>query len=294
MQEAVPGMELKLERLLRFYPRAATMDNFVFSNDNPFELRAAIICSGHCLFAKEHVPLTKIFTDMVSRSSKLPLRCWVQLLMSSEIEDIFSPLDPDTYDHTNKFPLDLCSATLRLLSESKTNLTQGFDSPLLLDFLDALPYFLDEFYDRVLHMFSKFVKDPSLREPSLPQSLRMVAAIIKFLLHRLSFSESDMSLYESLYTAVSWIMRQRFSSQETTPIMTILGDIPVSFAIQEDLDLISYSQHMLRYITTSAYQSLAMMVPSPYPLRDLRSMVHYMTIHWDHTLACSGSLYGVP
>ncbi|KAK0462456.1 uncharacterized protein EV420DRAFT_1745858 [Desarmillaria tabescens] len=173
--EPAPGMERKLERLLRFHCHSTMVPTLLFSNIDSFELTAAIISCGHCLFEKELVPPTQFFIGIVTRSLALLPRCWTQLMMLNEIKDIFTPLDPDTDDRADTIPLYLSSAVLYSLNESKEGLTQNFDSPLVLDFADALPYFLDE---TVLRMFSKFVKDPSLSEPSLPQSLRMLVILV--------------------------------------------------------------------------------------------------------------------
>ncbi len=167
--EPVPSMELKLGRLLRFYPHGFRgAYSFILTPDiDSFELTAAILCNGFTLHDRETsesvLPVT-FFMD-VARSSKLPPRCWFRLMNESHV---LRPVDPDNDDPTNMVPLYLCSTILHSFKVLQSGLTQGFDSPLVLHFEDALPYYLDKIYERVLRMFVKFLKDPSLNDPSLP------------------------------------------------------------------------------------------------------------------------------
>ncbi|KAK0462433.1 uncharacterized protein EV420DRAFT_1187425 [Desarmillaria tabescens] len=280
-REPIPGMELRLERLLRFHFRFTIRNSFGPFNIDLSELSVAIISSG--LFDTEHLHPTDFFMGVITRSLKLPPRCWARFTMSSKMKDIFKPLEPDTDDHARMmFALHLSSAILSTVGGSRKGLMQDFDSPLVLDFKHALPYFLDEIYGRVLRMFSNFVKDPSLHEPSLPQSLRVVVAAMEFLLHRLSVSESDMSFHESLSTAARWIRYQKFSSQEAKAVMTVLGDIFVPYVIPQRDDDIALQWHILCDDAILAYESLATTFPSACSLHDLQLMAHYMTINWDY------------
>ncbi|KAK0492109.1 hypothetical protein EDD18DRAFT_1184776 [Armillaria luteobubalina] len=201
------------------------------------------------------------------------------------------PLDPDHDDHTKNFLLHLCSTILHTLS--RTGLMQGpnfplvhdFESPSVLGFWDALPYFLDKIHDPILCMFSMFVRDPSLRETS--QSLRVFVAIIKFLLHRFALRQSDMSDYshtticQSLITGVRWIHRQAFSSQDAPAVITVLEDIAAPEIIPP-LNMESVWSG-LRYDTILAYHSLSTVAPSACSLRGLQAIVDFMTSHWDLT-----------
>ncbi|PBK64559.1 hypothetical protein ARMSODRAFT_467714 [Armillaria solidipes] len=227
----------------------------------------------------ESVSPGTFFID-ITRSSKLPPRCWYHLMIREQ-EDVFLPLDPDNDDHANTFPLHLCSAILYSFDASRKGLTQDFDSSLdLRDFRGSVPYFLDKIYDPVLRMFSKFVKDPSLDEPSLPQSLRVFVAAIKFTLHRLSLPEYDMS-YWSLTAAVEWIPHQTFSTQEATAIMMVLNDILATFVVPP-LDTGPHWRGLCN-ITILTYRTLTTVAPSACSLVGLRSMIDFMTSQWDQT-----------
>ncbi len=290
--EPVPGMELKLGRLLRFHSRVSrVLYSFITTDIDSFELAIAILSNGCPL--KDRNTLVSIhpgalFMD-ITRSSKLPPRCWYHLMIASHVL-ASDPLDPDNDDHANISPLHLCSIILHTLL--RPGLMQGlnfpsihdFDSPLVLGFGDALPYFLDKIYDPILYMFSKFARDPSLCKPSLPRSLRVFVAVIEFLLHRLSFPQSDMShttIRQSLITAVTWIRRQTFLSQEATAVITVLEDI-IAPGVGPPLN-IKPDWSELHYDTILAYQSLNTAAPSACSLRGLRTIVDFMTSHWDQT-----------
>ncbi|KAK0185913.1 hypothetical protein F5146DRAFT_1068451 [Armillaria mellea] len=306
------GMELKLGRLLRFYPRfypryAWGRYSFIDTPDiDSFELTVAILSNGYYLYNKQGLESVRssAFLKDVTRSSKLPPRCWYHLMMSRNMKDVLRPLHPDNDDHANTFPLRLCSAILYSLDALKEGPNQDFNSPLVLDFEDALPYFLDKIYDLVLPMFSKFVKDPTLKDPSLPQSLRVFVVAIEFILHRLSLPrpdpdmslpDSDMSLPDSVHphsdmfhpnicqlltAAVGWTHDQTFSSQEATVVITVLEDI-IAPCVVPPLNIES-DWSMLCKETILVYRSLTTVAPSACSLRGLRPIVDFMTTHWDY------------
>ncbi|KAK0474833.1 hypothetical protein IW261DRAFT_527447 [Armillaria novae-zelandiae] len=227
----VPETALALGRLLRFYPHSPKLLDYTIiatPEFDPFELKVAMLCNGYHWSNGETEPVSPgtFFIDIIS-SSELPPRCWYHLMIQSK--DVLSPLAPDIDNNpTNSFPLDLCSAILYSFSRAWMNPTQDFHSLLVDDFHNSVPYFLEKIYDLVLPMFSSFVEDPSLCELSLPQSLRVLVAAVKFMLHRLFLPNSDTSHYtirSSLYNAVLWIRGQTFSLQEATAVMTVLDDI---------------------------------------------------------------------
>ncbi len=277
--EPVPGMELKLGRLLRSHPRSDWNPDAFYSSERIVE----ILTNGHSLNDREifeSVRSGTIFMDD-THSPTLPPRCWHLLMVESYVLD---PLDPDNDHHTNMFPVHLCSTLLNSFNTLTDGLMQDLNSPLVLDFEDALPYFLDKLYDDLLPMFSEFVKDPALSEPSLPQSLRVFVAAIEFLLHRLStlpvFDVFDTTIYPSLATAVQWIQHQTFSSQEATAVVALLEDIlaPSVIACRS----INPDWGQLCSDAILAYDSLTAISPSVCSLRGLRSVVDFMTIYWSY------------
>ncbi|KAK0227945.1 hypothetical protein IW262DRAFT_1347924 [Armillaria fumosa] len=281
-QEPVPGLELKLGRLLRLYPRRVQDRKFITTDINSFELTVAIISSGHFLFNGETSELVRpgaFFVDSI-HSLKLPPRCWYHLMINSEV--VRSPLDPNNDDPANMFSLHLCSTIIHSFYPSKKGPTQDLDS-LLVDFRDSVPYLLDKIYDLVLPMFSDFVKDPSLTEPSLPQSLRVFVAVIKFMLHRLSLPEYDRSYFTIhwlLTTAVEWIPSQVFSTQEATAIMMVLNDILAAYVVPP-IDPAPHFRDKIWSTIILAYRTLTTVAPSACSLSGPRSVIDFMTSQWD-------------
>ncbi len=193
---------------------------------------------------------------------------------------------PDNDDHTNSFPLHLCSvAASAFVSSFGISQNEDFDSSLpVCDFKDSVPYFLDKIYHLVLRMFFQFVTDSSLADPSLPESLRALVAAIKFLLHRLSLPESDMShptICQSLLNAVWWIRRQTFTSQEATAVMMVLDDI-LAHCVVPPFNL-NPNWSRLCNNTILAYPSLTTVAPSACSLYGLQSMVDFIASQWDQT-----------
>ncbi|KAK0474762.1 hypothetical protein IW261DRAFT_1610339 [Armillaria novae-zelandiae] len=294
--EPVPGMELKLGRLLRFYPRSSRVLYSFITGIDSSELVIAILSNG-CLL-KDGETFASVdsgahFMKIIRSSTRLPPRCWYHLMKTSRVL-VSHPLDPDHDDHDKKIPLHLCSAILHTLSRTSLmqpnfSLVHDFDSPSILSFRDALPYFLDKFYDPILHMLSMFVKDsPSLREPSLTQSLRVFAVVIKFLLHQISLPQSDKShttICRLLITAVRWIHRQTFLSREAAAVITVLEDITAP-GIIPPLN-IKWDWSELRYASILAYHPLSTVAPSAFSSCGLRIIVDFMTTHWDLTRGVS-------
>ncbi|KAK0474764.1 hypothetical protein IW261DRAFT_523944 [Armillaria novae-zelandiae] len=280
--EPLPGMELKIGRLLRFGPPIYPWYSFYATPDTDVsDLTVAILIGGYSLCVREtheSILSSPLLMDII-RSSKLPPRCWYRLMMEAPLDIVFSPLDPGHDDHSNKFPLHICSAILKVFVTQVGHVAQDFDMPLVLDFEDALPHFIDKFYEHILHMFSNFAKEPSLCDPSLPRSLRAFVAVIKFLLHRFPPSESDMTntISRFLYIAISdGISRQTFSSHEATVVIMVLEDIIASCAIQSLNQKPDWT-----WLCNCVYRSLTTIASSAYSLRGVRSMIDFITIHWE-------------
>ncbi|KAK0473982.1 hypothetical protein IW261DRAFT_1502599, partial [Armillaria novae-zelandiae] len=272
----VPETALELGRLLRFRSGRNWHFSFIATPEfDSFELTVVILSNGCRLSNGETEPVSpgRFFIDII-RSSELPPHCWYHLMMQSK--DVLGPLDPDDEDDANFFPLHLCSAILDSFAGSWEGQIQDFDSPSVTGFTAALPYFVDKIYDLVLPMFSEFVKDTPLADPSLPQSLRVFVAATRFLLHRLSLPDFNMShstICKSLIDATFRIRYQTFSSQEATALMTVLDDI---FAVVLPLNLVSNCSDAI-----IAYSSLTTISLPVCSLRGLRSMVNFMTSQWD-------------
>ncbi|KAK0474797.1 hypothetical protein IW261DRAFT_1497142 [Armillaria novae-zelandiae] len=283
--EPMPGMELKLGRLLRFAPHAIL--RFV---RNPFfytpgiyssELTAAILFSGGTLHDREtlneSISLDTFLMDS-TRSSKLSPRSWYQL-MTVGSRDVFSRLDSYYDDNAMMFPLLLCSTILNLFTKSRKGLTQEFDSPLVYSFEDAIPYLIDKIYHAIPSTSCESMEDPwSLKY------LRVLVVATKFLLHRLSlpdYEKSHATILESLELTNECILHATFSSQEATTVMPMLEDI-IACSVVPGSDS-SWSLR-LSHFTIEAYQSLTTVAPSACSLHGLRSTIDFMTLHWDQTV----------
>ncbi len=219
--EPIPGMELKLGRLLRFdYGHDSYHCSFIYTPNNySFDLTAAILSNGGTLCDRErwNESVTPSAFLMDNTCSKLSPGSWYSL-MSIRHYEALRPLD---MNHANMFPLHLCSAILKSFARSPAwpvGLTQEFDSPLVLDFEDALPYFIDErIYDELLSTFFESKDRTSVDEPSSLTSLRVLVLAIKFLLDRLSSDYYEMShttIRELLALVTEQMWLRRFSSRK--------------------------------------------------------------------------------
>ncbi|KAK0186004.1 hypothetical protein F5146DRAFT_1068881 [Armillaria mellea] len=280
----VPDMELKVERLLRFY--SYHFRYIVPPDADSFELNAAIQSLDVPGLQARGRPAALLnsaafFKDIVHPNhsvAKLPPISWSRLVVLAERDGVFSPLDPDSDNHANIFPLHLCSTVLRSFRASQRGLKQDLTSPLALEFKDALPYFPDRIYDDVLNMLSKFIKDPPLDRSSLHKSLRVFVGTTEFLLHRLSLPDSDIFhtiILTSLTAAVNWASSQKFSSQDATAVITVLEGILVVCATHER------DPRNVCYNTIHAYWYSLAISPSACSLRGLQLMVDFMTVNWE-------------
>ncbi|KAK0474781.1 hypothetical protein IW261DRAFT_524892 [Armillaria novae-zelandiae] len=283
--QPVPGMELGLERLLRFDYRNDYFSQISFNIDL-FELSVASICSGTSIIKGGAAAVLPVAFSMdllfgCASTSKLPPRSWFFLVKHAQQQDFSDPLDPDTNDHTNIFPLYICSAILHSFHSSTEDLIQDFNSPLVLDFNNALPYFRSTIYDDVLHMLSKYPKHPSLSEPSLPQSLKVIVMVTKFLLHRLSLPESDMfhtTICQSLDAVILKGTSLVTSYHETTALMAAVENImtctrPWFDTKQDYSDLWKHAMYL--------YGKLAKDAPSACSVHGLQPIIDSIQIEWD-------------
>ncbi|KAK0492171.1 hypothetical protein EDD18DRAFT_1465616 [Armillaria luteobubalina] len=287
-QEPVPGMGPDLERLLRFYDGFQVKDDFkISSNIDSFEQDVAI-SSCNALIVKDGATIVSpdaFFINILSGStgaSKLPPHSWLLLVQRAAEWGAFETLDPVKDDHTNMFPLYLCSAILQSFHILPKDLTQGFNSPIVLNFKDALPYFLNKVCHNVLSMFSEFSTHPSLSDPSLHQSLKLIVAAIKFLLHRSSLPESTMShtiIFQSLTAVIHKIRDEEYSSQEATALIVALEDI-IAVCLSP-LHNIESDWIDLYYDTIETYYWLTIVAPSACSMSGLQSIVDFMISHWD-------------
>ncbi len=291
----IPGMELKVGRLLRF--DAHFNDVFMWDrrivvpDTEPFELITTInstywgyLGDGPAAFST----LSAFFKDHIrgESSSKFPLVRWSHLLRCAQRGGIFSPLSPETDNDTNSFPVDLCSALLASFGKSMEHPIQDFSSPIVLGFKDAVPYIHEEVHDNALQMFSDFIPHSLSRQlyASLSKPLKLLVVVTEFLLHRLALPESDNShtiIRDLLITAVKQLDGEMFSFREAAAVIMVLEDIlPTCFI--GDAPNAELTRNELCYNTILAYQHSITISPSACSLRGLRSMVDVMTADWMH------------
>ncbi|KAK0492206.1 hypothetical protein EDD18DRAFT_523945 [Armillaria luteobubalina] len=287
--QPIPGMELKVERLLRLFPYHS---RYIVAPDvASLELNAAIQsievaglrAGGRPAGLLD--PVTFLRDNIQSnRAFKLLPLCWSQLVRVARDEGAFRPLDPEDDGRSNMFPLHLCSSVLCSYDASQKGLKQDFGCPLILTFSEALPYFPGKVYHLVLEMLSRFVKDPPSDWTSLPTSLRTFVVAVEFLLHRLALDETDSSrgiIHLSLTAAVEWIYDQTFSLQESPAVVKVLEDILTTELILECSE--ELRQNKLTYGTIRAYRRCMTISPSACSsVRGLQSILDFMTTNWVH------------
>ncbi|KAK0185853.1 hypothetical protein F5146DRAFT_1227512 [Armillaria mellea] len=289
--EPVPGMELKIGRLLRFDPNDSWTRYDAFLDTTPSlystELTAAILSNGCTLHDRKTLNQSVspgAFLMDSTRSSRLSPRSWYHLMMVRS-QDVFSRLDPDHDDNANMFPLLLYFCHLKVVRQITEGPNTG--NSILRWFVvlrTHYPIFLTKSTTAVPSMSPKFIEDPS----SL-KALRVLVVAAKFLLHRLSLPDYEMShttILESLLVMNECISEDTFSSQEATTVISVLEDIIARCVVPSlniDSDDSYWSSRKLWYHTVIAYRSLTTVAPSACSFRGLRSTVDLMTRHWDQT-----------
>ncbi|KAK0493251.1 hypothetical protein EDD18DRAFT_415241 [Armillaria luteobubalina] len=286
----VPGMETKLERLLRFcrfHPR------YIISVDvNSFELGAAIQSTSVIRLPIGGRPAVLLdraafLRDIIhpGHSSKLPLLCWSRLMHIACGRDVFSFTDPDSDSPANMFLLHLCSAILCAFDAFQKGLKHDFTAPTTLEFKDALLYFSDDIYETIFYTLSQLAGESSSRDPLLSVHLRVFVAAIGFFRHRISLLSSDMSynlIHTPLHSAIEWINAQTFSPREAIAITKTLEDILTACVTQKrDPRNVVSPWNGLSHNTILAYQSLKLKGKwRSYSLRGLQLTADVMTVYW--------------
>lgn len=288
----IPGMELKIGRLLRFdahFTDVFMWDRRIIMPDNEaLELTTTInstywgyLADGPAGFST----LAALFKNSIRANSslKLPLLRWSHLLRCARRGDVFSSLSPETDQHTNSFPVDLCSALLNSFNKSTAHSIHDFSSPIVLEFKDAVPYIHEEVRDDVLQMLSDFTPQSSLRGRRYVSSsklLKLLMVVIEFLRRRLTLFESDNLICSLLIIAVKLLDDETFSFQEATTVIIVLEDIlPICFI--RDVGSTESKRNELCYNIILAYQHSITMSPSACSFRGLQLIVDVMTANWE-------------
>ncbi|SJL10362.1 uncharacterized protein ARMOST_13748 [Armillaria ostoyae] len=197
-----PGMEPKVERLLRFelfipyWLHAGRGRFYVDVADGDLEL-AATVQSNDSLqrsqYEPSNTPTPAAFFEKVASSSesKLSPVVWLKLMRMAKDDGAFAPIDVGSLD---PFPVDLCSRVLPwIMSPFK-------DTSPCLYFENAAPaYFNDELTANLLNMLSAF--DILTDKTSFPSTFKLALAFIRYLLHRVSLSSFDVDIQRAILDA---------------------------------------------------------------------------------------------
>ncbi|KAK0226641.1 hypothetical protein IW262DRAFT_1457879 [Armillaria fumosa] len=190
----LPGMESKVERLLRFELFIPHLDNdieneaksrlYVDAADDE-ELTVAVQSNDMLQRSKckpPDSPTSTAFFRQVTHSHPVMLSpvVWLGLMRTARDDGAFAPIDIDSLD---VFPMRLCS----YISPYEPPMPEGTLS--CVSFETAVQdYFPEEFTTNMLNMISVF--DKLADKTSFPPTFTFALAFVRYLLHQLSLSSS--------------------------------------------------------------------------------------------------------
>ncbi len=187
-----PGMEPKVERLLRFelfIPDLLYMGPdrlYVDIADGDLGLTAAVQ-SNDALQMSQYKPTNSptpaAFFEQVTCSSamKLPPVVWLKLMRMAKDDGAFAPIDINSLD---SFPMDMCSRLIPLMFSALKDA-----SPCMHFEIAAQVYFIDELTANLLNTLSSF--DILTDKTSFSSTFKLTLAFIRYLLHRVSLFSFD-------------------------------------------------------------------------------------------------------
>ncbi|KAK0226637.1 hypothetical protein IW262DRAFT_1457876 [Armillaria fumosa] len=193
----IPGMESKVERLLRFELFIPHLDNDLH-NENKSRLYVdaaddegltVAVQSNNTLqrskFKPPDSPTSTAFFRQVTHSYPvmLPPAIWLGLMRTARDDGAFAPIDIDSLD---VFPMRLCSYIIPCRPPMPEDTLRCVHFKLA-----AQDHFPEEFTANMLNMISVF--DQLADKTSFPPTFTLALASVRYLLHRLS-------LYSSLDT----------------------------------------------------------------------------------------------
>ncbi|KAK0459338.1 uncharacterized protein EV420DRAFT_1642307 [Desarmillaria tabescens] len=194
-----PGMEPKVERLLRFelfIPNWLHMGRnrlYVDIADGDLELAAAVQSNDavqKSQYKPFNTPTPAAFFEQVTCSSQmnLPPVVWLKLMQMAKDDGAFAPIDVDSLD---SFPMDLCSRVVPCIMNTFKDASPCFY------FENAAPdYFNDESTANLLNMISAF--DILTDKISFPSTFKLMLAFVRYLLHRVSLSSFDVDIQRAI------------------------------------------------------------------------------------------------
>ncbi len=197
-----PGMEPKVERLLRFelfipYWLPAGRGRFyVDIADGDLELATAVQSNDalqRSQYKPSNTPTPAAYFEQATCSSevKLPPVVWLQLMRMAKDDGAFAPIDVDSLD---SFPMDLCSRVVPCI------MNELIDTSPYHCFENAAPaYFNDELTASLLNMLSAF--DILSDKTSFPSTFKLAIAFIRYLLHRVSLSAFYVEIQRAIFAA---------------------------------------------------------------------------------------------
>ncbi|KAK0470802.1 hypothetical protein IW261DRAFT_1672250 [Armillaria novae-zelandiae] len=197
-----PGMESKVERLLRFQLFIPHLYNDVDSEikSRPYVEAAddegllIAVQSNDTLQRSKYKPpgsptSTAFFLRVAhSRPVMLPPVIWLGLMRMAKDDGAFNPIDIDSLD---VFPMHLCNY-IGLWNVQVPKST----SPCLYFEMAAREYFVEEFTANLFKMLSPF--DKLADKTSFPTAFTLALASVRYLLHRISLSSFDIDTQHTL------------------------------------------------------------------------------------------------
>ncbi|KAK0226587.1 hypothetical protein IW262DRAFT_1294758 [Armillaria fumosa] len=245
-----PGMESKVERLLRFELFIPYLDNDLFNETKSRIYVVAAADEGLTVAVQANETLQRsiykppdsltstAFFRLVTHSHPvmLPPVIWLGLMRTAKDDGAFAPIDLDSLD---VFPMHLCSSSY--IGPLITQMITG-TSPCVYFGTAAQEYFVEEFTANLLNMLSAF--DKLADEASFPTTFTLTLATVRYLLHRISLSSSDIDTQQTFVTVLHCLERH-----------IVLNDLPdEQIAALSDLveDIVIYSS-VFKYDAPYAY-----------------------------------------
>ncbi len=214
-QMPLPGMELRVDRLLRsqsvfpyYWPKTPTGIKVkhvdVLATQSHRHLSNPPLSDSADGTLKPRV----FFRYTILANLTFPPLVWKSLIESANKDGAFAPLaNIHTFD---QYPVSLCCAVLRAYSRRGNHPRQDFDSPAIVDFETAASQLSHSIItDSVISMISAEF-DPF---PEHSASVRAAGAAVLFLLHQLALLPPDASPEEAHLTRVQdWPQELRGNS----------------------------------------------------------------------------------
>ncbi|KAK0451102.1 hypothetical protein EV421DRAFT_1212204 [Armillaria borealis] len=296
-QKPLPGLETKLERLLRC-KLVLSDENYLFidpSQTPGVELQPSFTASiekhrdycGVIPFMKEvaHHSAVSFFHNSRDERWRLHPLVWIDLIRNGPWDEVFSPIDIGTED---PFALDICCAVLAAFllppwrdgSDSAKDMMNKSSGTAVAFHVATREYLFTDMTDCLLEMFAVFIR-PSNVAPISP-SLRILLVFTDFLISRLPLQgqvKPDALEFQALTTVLLGISNHDFFLPEASSAVFDVLDPLITKALEfipmtEDTEL----PHVLALLIYSKLVYTKWHAISP---RSLETVVNLMFDHYN-------------